>query len=51
MRVLVVNPNTSQGVTDRIGAAAQAAAAPGDRITTVSAAFGPALIVTEADAA
>ncbi len=51
MRVLVVNPNTTQGVTDRIGSAAQAAAAPGDRITTVSAAFGPALIVTEEDGA
>jgi Asp/Glu/hydantoin racemase len=50
MRVLIVNPNTSQGVTDRIAAAAQAVARPGERFTTVSAAFGPALIVTEADA-
>jgi Asp/Glu/hydantoin racemase len=50
MRVLIVNPNTSQGVTARIDAAARAVAAPGDRFTTVSAAFGPALIVTEADA-
>jgi Asp/Glu/hydantoin racemase len=51
MRVLVVNPNTSQGVTDRIAAAAQAVAAPGEQITTVSAAFGPPLIVTDTDAA
>jgi Asp/Glu/hydantoin racemase len=51
MRLLIVNPNTSAGVTARIDAAAQAVAGPGDRFTTVSAAFGPPLIVTEADAA
>ena len=50
MRLLIVNPNTSPGVTARIAQAAQACAMPGDRFTTVSAAFGPALIVTEADA-
>ncbi|MCU4653003.1 aspartate/glutamate racemase family protein [Roseibacterium sp. SDUM158016] len=50
MRLLIVNPNTSAGVTARIDAAAQAVAQPGDRFTTVSAASGPALIVTEADA-
>jgi Asp/Glu/hydantoin racemase len=50
MRLLIVNPNTSPGVTARIDAAAQAVAEPGDRFTTVSAASGPALIVTEADA-
>lgn len=50
MRLLIVNPNTSAGVTARIRAAAEAVAAPGDRFTTVSAASGPALIVTEADA-
>ena len=49
MRLLVVNPNTSQGVTDRIDAAATAAAYPGDSIVTVSAASGPRLIVTDAD--
>lgn len=51
MRVLIVNPNTSAGVTARIDAAARAVAEPGDSFTTVSAAFGPPLIVTEADAA
>lgn len=51
MRLLIVNPNTSPGVTARIGAAAQAVARPGDSFTTVSAASGPALIVTEADGA
>jgi len=50
MRLLIVNPNTSPGVTARIDATAQAVAKPGDRFTTVSAASGPALIVTEADA-
>ena len=49
MQLLIVNPNTSDGVTARIDAAAQAVAQPGDRFTTVSAAFGPPLIVTEAD--
>lgn len=50
MRLLIVNPNTSAGVTARIEAAARAVAGPGDRFTTISAAFGPALIVTDADA-
>ena len=50
MRLLIVNPNTSDGVTARIRAAAEAVARPGDRFTTVSAAFGPHLIVTEEDA-
>ena len=50
MRVLIVNPNTSPGVTARIDAAAQAVAAPLDHFTTVSSASGPALIVTDADA-
>lgn len=47
MRLLIVNPNTSAGVTARIDAAAQAVAGPGDRFITVPAAFGPSLIVTE----
>ncbi|MDG3041009.1 aspartate/glutamate racemase family protein [Roseicyclus marinus] len=49
MRLLIVNPNTSTGVTARIDRAAQAVARPGDRFTTISAAFGPSLIVTEDD--
>ena len=51
MRLLIVNPNTSQGVTDRIAAAAEAVARPGDRFVTCSAAFGPRLIVTPEDTA
>lgn len=50
MRLLIVNPNTSPGVTRRIDDAAQAAARPGDRFVTVPAAFGPDLIVTRDDA-
>lgn len=50
MRLLIVNPNTSEGVTARIAEAANAVARPGDHFTTVSAASGPPLIVTEADA-
>ena len=50
MRLLIVNPNTSAGVTARIDAAAQAVAMPGDRFVTISAAFGPSLIVTDTDA-
>lgn len=49
MRLLVINPNTSQGITDRIAITAQSAAQPGDRVTTLSAAFGPKLIVTPED--
>lgn len=50
MRLLIVNPNTSEGVTARIRSAAEAVALPGDRFTTISAASGPRLIVTEEDA-
>ena len=50
MHVLIVNPNTSQGVTRRIAAAADAVARPGDRFATRPAAFGPELIVTPQDA-
>lgn len=51
MRLLVINPNTSQGITDRIARAAQSAARPGDQVRTLSAAFGPELIVTPEDGA
>lgn len=49
MHLLIVNPNTSAGVTRNIDAAAQAVAGEGDSFKTVSAAFGPDLIVTEQD--
>lgn len=49
MRLLIVNPNTSLGVTARIREAAEAVALPGDDFTTTCPDFGPALIVTAAD--
>lgn len=50
MRLLIVNPNTSKGVTDRIREAANYATRPGDHFTTVCPSFGPELIVTPQDA-
>lgn len=50
MRLLIINPNTSKGVTARIKEAADAVALPNDHFTTLCAAFGPELIVTAADA-
>ena len=41
MEILVVNPNTTASMTEKIGAAARAAAGPGTRITAVSPATGP----------
>jgi Asp/Glu/hydantoin racemase len=49
MRLLVVNSNTTEGVTARIAAAARGAARPGTTVTAVSAPFGLPLIVTRAD--
>jgi Asp/Glu/hydantoin racemase len=49
MRILVVNSNTTDSVTARIGAAARAAASAGTEIEAVSAPFGLPLIVTRAD--
>lgn len=51
MRILVINPNTSPIVTQRIARAAAAAAHPCDVVETRPAPFGPSLIVTQADAA
>lgn len=49
MRILVVNSNTTDSVTARIGAAAQAAASTGTEIEAVTAPFGLPLIVSRAD--
>ncbi|PWR04597.1 hypothetical protein DKT77_01115 [Meridianimarinicoccus roseus] len=51
MRLLIVNPNTSRGVTDHIREAADAAAQPGDAFTTLCPDYGPELIVSHEDAA
>lgn len=50
MRLLIINPNTSAGVTARIREAANAVAMPGDAFTTLCPAYGPNLIVTQDDA-
>ncbi|PXW70701.1 Asp/Glu/hydantoin racemase [Loktanella sp. PT4BL] len=50
MRLLIINPNTSKGVTERIREAANAAAEPDDHFTTICPSFGPELIVTPQDA-
>jgi allantoin racemase len=44
MRIKVINPNTTLSMTERIGAAARAVAAPGTEIVAVSPAMGPASI-------
>lgn len=47
MRLLIVNPNTSESVTRQIARAADSAAMPGDQFQTVSAPYGVPLIVTD----
>lgn len=44
MRILVVNPNTTASMTDKIGAAARRIAAAGTEIVAVNPASGPASI-------
>jgi len=44
MEILVVNPNTTASMTDKIRAAAAAAASPGTRVTAVNPEIGPASI-------
>ena len=41
MEILVVNPNTTASMTEKIGAAAEAVASPGTRITAVNPGTGP----------
>ncbi|QEC48496.1 hypothetical protein FSW04_13585 [Baekduia soli] len=51
MRILVINPNTTQAMTDAIGDVARAAAAPGTEIDCVSPPGGPRSIEGFADEA
>ncbi len=44
MRLLVVNPNTTASMTEKIGAAARAAAAPGTEVIAVNPDSGPTSI-------
>jgi allantoin racemase len=50
MRILVLNPNTSAAITDRLAAAARKAAAPGTIISTATATRGVPYIATRAEA-
>jgi len=49
MRILLINANTSQVVTDKVGAGARAAAAPGTEIVAVCGSFGPRVIATRGE--
>src|SRR5438105_1455385 len=49
MRILVINPNTTQVMTDEIDKVAQAAAAPGTKVETVQPKAGPRSIEGSAD--
>ncbi|AXS41696.1 aspartate/glutamate racemase family protein [Breoghania sp. L-A4] len=51
MHILVVNPNTTASMTDKIGAAAQAVAGQDTRITAVNPDTGPAAIQGAEDGA
>ena len=44
MRILVVNPNTTASMTEKIGAAARRVASAGTEIVAVNSAKGPASI-------
>ncbi len=44
MRILIVNPNTTASMTDRIAAAAESVAAPGTKLLAVTSSMGPASI-------
>ena len=49
MRILVVNGNTSDEITERVAEEARAAASPGTEIKPVKAAFGSRLILSRVD--
>jgi len=43
-KILIVNPNTTASMTETIGAAARAVAAPGTEISAVTSSMGPVSI-------
>jgi allantoin racemase len=51
MKILLANPNTTQGVTDRMAGVARAAASPGTEIVAVTGQSGVPYIATRAEAA
>ena len=44
MRILIVNPNTTASMTEKIGAAGRIAASPGTEVIAVNPDMGPASI-------
>ncbi|MFZ5783079.1 MAG: aspartate/glutamate racemase family protein [Pseudomonadota bacterium] len=51
MKVLVANPNTSAGVTERLVASAKLVASPGTQLLPMTASYGVPYIATRAEAA
>lgn len=51
MKILLANPNTSVGITERIAAVARAAASPGTEVVAVTGSAGVPYIATRAEAA
>ncbi|MFV0244449.1 MAG: aspartate/glutamate racemase family protein [Qingshengfaniella sp.] len=51
MKLLVINPNTSQFVTDRITAVARDALSPEDEVIGVTGQFGPRIVGTRSECA
>src|SRR5258708_14684146 len=51
MKILVANPNTSTGVTDRLVAAGMTVASPGTELQPMTASYGVPYIATRAEAA
>lgn len=51
MKILVANPNTSTGVTERLVASAQLVATPGTQLLPMTASYGVPYIATRAEAA
>ena len=49
MRLLVINPNTTEAVTETIAAAARKAASPGTEIVAITAPFGAAYIMSRSE--
>jgi len=51
MKILIANPNTSTGVTDRLVAAGRLVASPGTELQPMTASYGVPYIATRAEAA
>ena len=49
MKILLINPNLTQAVTERVLQAAQAAARPGTELVAVTGTFGPQVIGSRAE--